>query len=57
MPALARRGYPLPTTQSSTSPCTGEDNNWVELVQLHALERNWARCAGEEDIGVAKGVS
>ena len=25
MPALARRGSPLPTTQSSTSPCTGEE--------------------------------
>ena len=28
MSALARRGSPLPTTQSSTSPCTGEEFGW-----------------------------
>ena len=28
MSALARRCSPLPTTQSSTSPCTGEDGIW-----------------------------
>ena len=28
MSALARRCFPLPTTQSSTSPCTGEDGIW-----------------------------
>ncbi len=25
MPALVRRGCPLPTAQPSTSPCTGEE--------------------------------
>ena len=32
-PAHSRRCCPLPTTQSSTSPCTGEDNVWVHKLE------------------------
>ena len=61
MPALVRRGFPLPTTQSSTSPCTGEEIVWVRLAQFPARERELfgeagtAYYTGEVDYFCSKG--
>ena len=43
MPALARRGSPLPTTQSSTSPYTGEEFGWYSGEEFGG-------CSGEEGV-------